>query len=70
MVEVAQSAVATAMRAAEITITRFRPIRSATDPISGAAMATPAVAAVTVRLTRPADAWNRDASNGKRGCVA
>ena len=62
--------VVTAIPQADHTMTRFRPSRSATVPMSGAASATPAVAAVIVRLTATFEAPNTDVSSGNRGCVA
>jgi hypothetical protein len=64
---VAAPNVVRATRAADQTMTRFRPSRSATVPIRGAAIATPVVAAVTVRLTATFDAPKTDVSIGSSG---
>src|SRR5580765_387815 len=68
--DVAANAVATVTTNADPTITRFRPMRSASRPTIGAAIATPIVDAVTVRLTAKCVALNTRISSGRRGCVA
>jgi hypothetical protein len=68
--EVADIRVAMPMRAAEATMTRLRPRRSAIWPTKGAARATAAVAAVTVSTTWLCEARKTFSSSGKTGCVA
>src|SRR5206468_2797217 len=67
--EVAPPRVARPRRAADQTMTRLRPMRSATMPAKGAARATPKVAAVTVRLTAALPTWKRVAKSGRMGWV-
>ena len=70
LAEVAASAVASARRNAEATITRLRPTRSARRPTPGAARATAIVDAVTVRLTAKWVAEKTRISIGSSGWVA
>jgi len=69
-VEVAASAVAAVTTNADPTITRRRPMTSARRPTTGAAMATPIVEAVTVRLTAKCVVVKTRISSGRSGCVA
>src|SRR5262245_61873115 len=68
--DVAAIAVATATPNADPRITRFRPIKSASRPTTGAAIATPIVEAVTVRLTAKCVVLNTRINSGRSGCVA
>ena len=53
-----------------VTMTRFRPTRSAISPQNGADNATPIVAALTVIPTAAFDAAKIRTSIGNSGCVA
>ncbi len=68
--EVAARQVAAASPKMADTITRLRPVRSASSPIQGAARATAVVTALTVRLVARADAEKRFCNSGSSGCVA
>src|SRR5580765_498920 len=70
VVDVAERPVTSASATAEPTITRLRPIRSATRPMTGAPRATATVDAVTVRLTARWDALNTRIRSGSSGWVA
>jgi len=70
LVEVAASAVAAVSRNADPTMTRLRPMRSASRPTIGAAKATAMVVAVMVRLTAKWLASNTRMRSGSSGWVA
>src|SRR5438552_9773230 len=70
VVDAAAPAVVNVSSDADPTMTRRRPIVSASRPTKGAAIATATVGAVTVRPTANGDALNVRASNGRSGCVA
>ena len=64
---VAESIVVRLSTTADQTITLRRPNRSESTPANGAAIATPNVAAVTVKLTPALLAWKILANRGRMG---
>src|SRR5438034_2246098 len=70
VVDAAAPAVVTVSSDADPTMTRRRPMVSASRPTNGAATATATVGAVTVRPTANGEAPKTRARSGSSGCVA
>jgi hypothetical protein len=68
-VDVAASSVGMEMPSSDATMTRLRARCSVSAPKNGAEIATPAVAADTVRPTAVLEAWKRWVKSGSSGWV-
>src|SRR5512133_2416528 len=69
LVAVPQSMVAAVSRNSDGTMTRLRPLRSASAPTKGPISATAKITALTVKLTPSSLAWKILRKYGNRGCV-